>query len=228
MAHHSHVRFTPAPKGLPVIETYDLSGIETKFEKVIITHEESKDKIPHYHIWIESDVCEKSVRNYVVEALRIPKCKRGQTNGYYVLKFDAYTKPSPAYVLKEGNVLCKKGYTEEEIAEYIAEGESKFGAARNELPRQVVSGGEAAGNKTLIDQFLEYMEEVLPKDKTQPFTLDMLKRQNYAYWKQRNGGLFPQRSTEQRFIKSAWAQWCDITRRCDALAIADLEEKNLL
>lgn len=225
MAHHSHLRYTPAPKGLPAITTYDISGLVARFDKYVVSEEVSQDKIPHYHIWLVGDVCEKSIRNYVVEALRIPKLKRGQTNGYYCLKFDAYRDPNPSYVCKDGNIKMYKGYTEDEIMSFIENGKKK--EVRSE-PRMVVPGAEGAANKSLIDQFLEYMEEVLPKEKNETFSIEQLKRANFAYWKKRNGGLFPQRSTEQRFIKSAWAHWCEVIRRSDSLAIADLEEKNLM
>lgn len=227
MAHHSHLRYTPAPKGLPAITTYDISGLVARFERYVVSEELSKDNIPHYHIWLEGDVCEKSIRNYVVEALRIPKLKRGQTNGYYCLKFDAYRDPNPSYVCKDGNIKMYKGYTEDEIKSFIENGNKKNAVVRQEV-RPELPGAEGAGNKTLIDQFLEYMEEVLPKEKNETFSMEQLKRKNYAYWKSKNGGLFPVRSTEQRFMKSAWAQWCDIVRRSDSLAIADLEEKNLM
>lgn len=221
MAHHSHVRFTPAPKELPVLTTYDISGLVARFDKYVVSQEISKDNIPHYHIWLVGDVCEKSVRNYVVEALRIPKLKRGQANSYYCLKFDAYRDPNPAYVCKDGNINMYKGYTEDEIQSFIEKGKNEVRSeVRVELP-----GAVGAGNKTIEDIFDEYIEVVLPKDRNEIFTIESLKDRSIKHWRTKSR-LLPVRSTQQRFISSAWLEWCEITRR--GHGIRDLEEKNLI
>lgn len=230
MAHHSHVRFTPAPKDkfgkdLPVVEGYDFELIKKEYPKVIVAEEVSEGGIPHYHLWIETDVCEKTVREYVVAALRIPKVGRGQTNAYYCLKYDAYTDPSPAYVCADGKLLYYKGYTEEEVQKYIEEGRKKYGGSSTKCTiRQEV---KVITKKSIEDIFDEYVEAVLPKDKTVIFTLDSLKRKSIGYWRSRSR-LLPTPGYRSRFIASAWLEWCDITRRGEGLGISDLEEKNLL
>lgn len=230
MAHHSHVRFTPAPRNVPALTTYDISGLCARFDKYIVAHEISKkDAIPHYHIWLVSDVCKKTIDNYIHKDLGIPKeSKRGVNNAYFSNKFDEYDRPSPEYVCKDGDIRDQKGYTEDEIKSFIEEGNKKYN--KTEVRSEVimkVPGAVGAANKSIEDVFDEYIEAVLPKDKNQPFSIESLKRNSINHWRSKSR-LLPVRSTQQRFIASAWLEWCDITRRGPGLGINDLEEKNLL
>jgi len=235
MANHFQYRFTPAPSGAtPITTVLDLSGILLlKFDKLAIGYE-TKDKkgnpaIPHYHIYGETDYKEDSIRTKLRDILNIPKTSQGKGNAYSSLQFNRYTEPFPAYVLKWGNVVASKGYSEEEIQKYIEEGKQKFlkNEVRLETVMEAPGGRQAAAKRSIEDVFDEYVEAVLPKDRTQEFSIDSLKRLSIRYWRSKSR-LLPQTSTRNRFMASAWLEWCDIIRKGECLAIADLELKNML
>ena len=130
MANASHLRFTPAPLnsfGSPPVATYDLSGFAALYDKIIIAHEiATLQEASHYHIWIEHDSSEATIVNHAKKYLNIPKSGRGKGNAYYCHKFNAYTNPSPAYICADGDIRLCKGYTQDAIAEYIADGKKRF------------------------------------------------------------------------------------------------------
>jgi len=193
----------------------------------VVTEELSKDNILHYHLYAETDVCEKTVRNYVTEALGIPKLKRGQSNGYYCLKYDAYTNPNPRYVLKDGKVLSKKGYTEEELVDMTKQGAEEFKATPE---RVIVAAAEGRGKKTdgnLVEMYLDYIDQVLPKDVNQmrtTYTIEMLRSGTIRYFRTKSGGLMPQASTYKRFLVSAWLEWNELIKRSQSCAEIEIEK----
>lgn len=227
-----HVRFTPAPTGSPAIAEYDMNGMvnEKKYERYIVAHEISDKGIPHYHIWLEGDVSEKTARNYVHDHLHVPKAgKQGQANAYYLLKYNEYDKPSPEYVCKDGDIRQSKGFTEAEIAHYIEEGNRKYNKPKTAvIVRQAAAeGGDKRQDRDLVSMYLKYVDEVLPKDVNEmkhTYTIDMLRDSSCKWWRKLQGGLMPQSSTYKRFLVSAWLEWMDLTRRTTTVALPDIEK----
>lgn len=119
--HHAHLRFTPQGT------SYDISGLLLTVPRYVIAKEVGTEtEKAHYHVYMETDRCEKSLRNDIIKYLQIPKMARGQANTYYCLKVDCYKDPSPAYVCKDGVIIDYKGYTEGEIQNYEVKGAVKF------------------------------------------------------------------------------------------------------
>lgn len=121
MTQKFHCRFTP----------YDISGhtfdFLEEFQKYIVGRED-KDKHGneteiHFHIYIETDYGEKTVRDSIKKHLRIPQGGRGKNNKYYSFIKDWQ---DPGYMCKWNDVVKSKGYTEREIMDYIVAGKAKY------------------------------------------------------------------------------------------------------
>lgn len=116
-----HLRFTP----------YDLSGHTFSFldsisSRYIIAQEDFEDDgtpLLHYHILIDTDYGDKSVRDAVKAGLKIPKGGRGKNNKYYAI---IPNWNDPSYICKYGNILVRKGFEEAEVLEYVETGKSKY------------------------------------------------------------------------------------------------------
>lgn len=116
-----HLRFTP----------YDISGYTFVFlenySHYIVAYED-KDKKgnptqPHYHVLIDTDYGEKSVRDAIKLNLKIPKSSRGKNNAYYCLETEWR---DPGYVCKYNDIRNSKGYSEKEIMEFVISGKNKY------------------------------------------------------------------------------------------------------
>jgi len=115
-----HLRFTP----------YDISGYTFDFVRnytsYIVAQEDLDDDgspLLHYHILIDTDYGDKSIRDAAKEFLKIPKAGRGKNNKYYALIEDW---KDPAYICKYNNIICHKGYTEKALMDYAIEGKKKY------------------------------------------------------------------------------------------------------
>lgn len=85
------------------------------YDKFIVAFED-KDKFgdpaePHYHIYIETEYIDDTVRGHFMRNLNIPKVKRGQGNKYSMLK----PWEGIDYICKYGDIRVSKGFTEEEL-----------------------------------------------------------------------------------------------------------------
>ena len=97
-------RFTP----------YDLSGSMTEFcsqfDKFCAHFEtETKDGRPcepHYHIYLETTKCKKTITNYLTEAFSVPKLTRGMANAYYMVKEAEFPMFQLGYVQKQHRHIC--------------------------------------------------------------------------------------------------------------------------
>lgn len=123
-----HLRFTP----------YDISGYTFDFlnvyDRYIIAYED-KDKHgdpapPHYHIYIETDYGESSVRNEARSAFKIPVGQRGKANKWFAL---ATKWKDPGYVCKYDDIRGTKGYTEKEIMDYVITGKQRYLKSKTSL-----------------------------------------------------------------------------------------------
>lgn len=126
MAHHAHIRCTPMELD------YDLSGVVKNATKYIINQEVGTVTFkPHFHIWIWTDDCEKTVRNHITSALKIPPGTKGKCNAYYICKYDKYVDPTPAYLCKDLSgsygFVSSSGYTQDEIDEFVRIGRLLYG-----------------------------------------------------------------------------------------------------
>lgn len=229
-----HLRFTPHPKGLDAITDYDMSGALARSTKHIVAHEthtkDNQDTIPHYHVWIETDVCEKTLRSSIAKGLKIPTLTRGKTNGYYSLQL--WT--DPLYICKQGSILMSKGFSPEQIQEYVEKGKEKFLKGPPLVSGQVkgppLAAAEGRANKaelSLVELYQSYLEDVLPKDMTHmgsTYTIGQLRSASISWWRKRSGGLLPQTSTYKRFLSSAWLEANDIMRKAQCIAEVEIEK----
>lgn len=124
-----HLRFTP----------YDISGYTFDFIKNytshIIAQEDLDDDLKpllHYHVLIDTDYGEKSIRDAIKEHLKIPSSGRGRNNKYYALIKDW---KDPAYICKYYNIISSKGYTEKALLDYAIEGKKKYLEKKESLAR---------------------------------------------------------------------------------------------
>jgi len=124
-----HLRFTP----------YDISGYTFDFIKDytshIIAQEDLDDELKpllHYHILIDTDYGEKSIRDAVKKHLKIPSSGRGRNNKYYALIEDW---KDPSYICKYDNIISSKGYTEKALLDYAIEGKKKYLEKKEALAR---------------------------------------------------------------------------------------------
>lgn len=116
-----HLRFTPI----------DLSGYTFDFLKnyksFAVAYEDKKKNgkstAPHYHIVIDTDYGEKSVRDAIKAALKIPSAGKGRNNAYYMLNNDWN---DVSYIFKYGNIKYSKGFSEAQIMDLIEEGRKKY------------------------------------------------------------------------------------------------------
>lgn len=227
MKNHFHLRLTPSPKDLPAI-TPDLSGMLGRFEKYVLSHEVSKDSIPHYHLYGETDECEKTVRTHIVATCKIPIVGRGKVNGYYCFKFNQYSRPSPEYVCAEGDIRASKGYTQEEIAEYIEAGKKYIG--NKTLDRQILPASEASAirskEQSMDDLWLQFIEDVIPKDlasKGLSYTIDQFRASTLTWFRDRGNGRF-NLNTYKQFVVCGWLQVDLIRKRAMCISILDIEK----
>jgi len=114
-----HLRYTPYELGT------DLAPFCDKYDKYIIANERhNKQQQPvesHYHVYIESDYDMDTIRGDFLKKLSIPKCGRGKNNKYYCIKqWD--TKID--YIVKQNNIIAKKGFSDQEIAAAYAAAET--------------------------------------------------------------------------------------------------------
>lgn len=221
-----HLRFTPAPRSLPPINDYDISGALARATRYIVAYETkdktNKDTIPHYHVWIETGVCEKTLRTQIVQALKIPTLTRGKTNGYYMVQLWS----DPGYICKQGCVQSSKGYSPAEIEEFAKTGKEKFMRDKVDIV-EVAAEGRAKKPDDMLDVYQKYLVDVIPENLAhigQTYTIGHLRSASITWWRKRSGGLLPQTSTYKRFLASAWLEVHDILRKSQQLAEVELEK----
>lgn len=116
-----HLRFTP----------YDISGytfdfLDTLASRYIVAQEDIEDDgspLLHYHILIETEYEQQSIRNAAKSNLKIPPAGKGRNNRYYALIADWN---DPGYIVKYDNILRQKGFSEKEILDYVISGKKKY------------------------------------------------------------------------------------------------------
>lgn len=116
-----HYRFTPYD-----ISGYTFDGLVDKYDKFIVAYED-KDKYgdpaePHYHIYIETQYTDDSIRGHFRDALQIPKVGRGQGNKYSMLQ----KWQGIEYIVKYGDIRVVKGFEQSELEDAELRGRSKY------------------------------------------------------------------------------------------------------
>lgn len=129
------LRYTPPD---PETATTDSGGnildafapLIARAEKIVIGEEGNEKVNKHFHAHITTTLSDDTLRKLIQTSLKIPKVGRGKGNTYYSLKeWDT----DIAYIVKSGNVIEYKGYTEEEIAQAIATGQDRYAGKVDEI-----------------------------------------------------------------------------------------------
>ena len=126
---HAQIVFKPLKEanGIQDISGYEYGQLLNNAYKYVICHEIGTEKEkPHTHIYLETPDCEKTIRNKIIKCLQIPKTTRGKGSAFYGLFYNKYKDPSPAYIVKEGNIYDARGYTQDQLEHYIMVGQMRF------------------------------------------------------------------------------------------------------
>lgn len=119
------------------ISGYDF-GFLSFYEKHIVAFEdhnkEGGETNKHYHVYIETSYGPLTVRNAVKANFKIPAGGKGKNNGYYSLHVNW---DDIGYICKYGDIRSSKGFSEEQILEFVVSGKKKY--------LQKVEGGELRG-----------------------------------------------------------------------------------
>lgn len=118
-----HIRFTPYRE----VFQEDIEEFGNHYSKCIVGFEhkdkKGKDTEPHYHIYFETDTIPDTIRNRFKRIMRIPAGQKGRANKYFALSLN-WSRPE--YVCKMGEIVYKKGYSDDEIAEFVKVGAEKW------------------------------------------------------------------------------------------------------
>lgn len=110
-----HLRYTP----YKAVENESITEFLSKYEKCICAYEQTdkkgEDCEPHYHMYIEFSGDIDTIRYRFRKHFELPTGKNGESNKYYSLK--KWNKGEIGYIVKQGNIVCKTGYTDKEIEE---------------------------------------------------------------------------------------------------------------
>jgi len=118
-----HIRFTPYRE----VFQEDIEEFGNHYSKCIVAFErkdkKGKDTEPHYHIYFETDTIPDTIRNRFKRIMKIPAGQKGRANKYFAL-FSNWSRPE--YVCKMGEIVYRKGYSDDEIDELIKVGAEKW------------------------------------------------------------------------------------------------------
>lgn len=142
-----HLRYTPYELSANITDFCD------KFDKYIVASE-SKSKLGqevplHYHCYIESHLNMDTIRKHLQKMLSIPSSGRGTNNKYYMLKA---WNDDISYIVKQGNIIKKKGFDEEAIQNGIAKGKKEIKIQAVEAP---------ASKKEIITEWNKILENAI-------------------------------------------------------------------
>jgi len=196
----------------------------------------------HYHIYLQTDDDESTIRDRIKRIQEIPTGGRGKKSLHYSLRPVAPTDPeypdrdlqkfTLGYTLKEQtleSIIFRAGYTDEELLEAQAYYRDGNAAARIRAEALVVNEVEIAQQvkrDTILDEWIDYsifiekaLKRVSVSDQV-PVTITWLRSTARKYWRQKNQGLFPQASKSKRFLASIIDQFrsrIDVQERYDEM-----------
>lgn len=189
-----HLRYTPDD-----ISGYTFDFLDSMASRYIVARElldDKKQPLLHYHVLIETDYGEKSIRDAAKAALKIPKSGRGKNNKYYAL-FEDWKDPS--YICKYNDIVCSKGYASQTLLEYSIEGAAKYlnedeCLIEDEKPQSQVSEVKTVRNKVqpvetqVSTEILVWYNEQLLTGNEEPTKRQMVEKA-CALWRSHGKGI---------------------------------------
>lgn len=112
-----YFRFTP--HGL----AHQLPFFLEKFSTFVCAREYKGQPNEHFHIYIDTDMSDDTIKNYAYEYLKIQKGQRGKANKYFCLK---KWNDDISYVVKGGDIIAAQGFDPLVIAQKTVEGRERF------------------------------------------------------------------------------------------------------
>lgn len=184
----------------------------------------------HYHIYIETDCDETTIREKLKKAQMIPNGTRGRASVHYSLRPVLPHNPefpdqdlqkfTLGYTLKEQTIepedttTFRSGYTNKELIEaqeYYRNmnAASVKRAAEKERDKQQVDEiiAKSTTDESIQEQWLDFTLFVEKALKVQnplegTITIPWMYGQSRKYWREKSNGLFPQASKYKRFLAS--------------------------
>jgi len=219
MSGHWHYIFTP--KGLPDFKREHMNGF-TRYSASAELGQGGR----HWHIYIESDYDEKTIRDKLKLALHIPKGQKGKKSQHYSMRAVLHHNPdypeenlqkfTLGYTVKNQSVPnfreddhIHEGYDNDTLVEayeyYWATTEKRYKAPEQKPQVNDEKHEELPQNTKIQDDWLEYqiyIEKTIKQRMMTRITHSDLRSLSRAWWAKRNNGLFPPAATYTRFLGS--------------------------
>lgn len=219
MSGHWHFIFTP--KGLPDLKREHMKG----FSRYSASAELGKGG-RHWHIYIESDYDESTIRDKLKLALHIPTGQKGKKSLHYSLRAVPLHNPeypgenlqkfTLGYTLKNQSSPdfreddhFHEGYDNDTLVDafayYWETTEKRYKPPETNTLVNDEKTEEQPQNTKIQDDWLEYqiyIEKTIKQRMMTRITHSDLRSLSRVWWGKRNNGLFPIASTYQRFLTS--------------------------
>ncbi|UAU47017.1 Rep [Chicken proventriculitis-associated circular virus 24] len=206
---HAQLVFKPLKdaNGVQDISGYSYEELLKDCPRYVICNEIGTEKEkPHTHIYLETADCEKTIRNKLLRCLQIPKSTRGKGSAFYGLFYNKYKDPSPAYIVKEGNIFQSKGYTQSELDHYIMQGSFRYlKQLEADLTENIATVANAPSVTTVVglNEFDKLKAAHSRREGYKEMSMDQIKRWiKYYYLKQ--GKCIPREGDTRRYAYSLW------------------------
>lgn len=219
MSGHWHFIFTP--KGLPDLKREHLNGF-TRYSASAELGQGGR----HWHIYIESDYDESTIRDKLKLVLQLPKGQKGKKSQHYSMRAvlphhpdypkEDLRKFTLGYTLKNQSVPdfreddhYHEGYERDTLVEaydyYWGTTNQRYKALEQKPLVNEEKNEESSQNTKVQDDWLEYqiyIEKAIKLRMLTRITYSDLRSLSRVWWGKRNNGLFPIASTYQRFLTS--------------------------
>ena len=206
MTNHAQLVFKPLKEanGIQDISGYSYEELLKECPRYVICNEIGTEKEkPHTHIYLETEDCEKTIRNKLLRCLQIPKSTRGKGSAYYGLFYNKYKDPSPAYIVKEGNILQSKGYSPDELEHYIMQGAFKYSKKIDiDLTENIATVADAPSVTAVVGSTEWDKLKAAHKNRGHDTMSEIKRWIKYYYLKQ--GRCIPREGDTRRYAYSLW------------------------
>lgn len=226
---HAQVVFKPLMEANQIqdISGYSYEELLKDCPRYVICNEVGTEKErPHTHIYLETTDCEKTIRNKLLRCLKIPKTTRGKGSAFYGLFYNKYKDPSPAYIVKEGNIHQSKGYTQSELDHYIMQGSFKYLKQLDaDLTENIATVASAPSVAAVVgsSEWDKLKASHVRREGYRNMTMEQIKRWiKYYYLSQ--GRCIPREGDTRRYAYSLWALAHFNVLQEDNIATADNHE----
>lgn len=216
---HHHLIYTP--KGLKELS----EGALSYASKYAVFAELGAGGL-HFHCYIVTDYHDDKVTTELKKVQEIPTGMRGKKSIHFSHRYVAPThkdfpntdfqKFTLGYCACEEQLKFIKGFTSEEIKESV---EYYFSLKPKKLETPVCAqkpaeDSPATNDDSIQGKWLDYSVELMKgiTPLTEGLSYDYFRKKSWNYWKKKNNGLFPQMSTQKRFLQSIWAQYLDLNK----------------